>query len=219
MARPPTSRNSSGRARRRRRSRAYPILAFVFVAIGLAWFLEQRSTTTVIFVRHADVDQPVAKGADPPLNATGRRRAELLADFLEKIDVVGGVNAIYAGKTRRTQETAAPLARRLGIKVQIEDPYNVEGFMNDVLKDHKGDIVLIVTDANAIAPLVEELHGSKNIPEIGPAEYDNVYIVSSPWFGKVKTLRVRYGLMAPGLERAAPTELTDAPADTAAKGN
>jgi broad specificity phosphatase PhoE len=169
-------------------------LGFVFVAIGLAWFFEQRATTTVIFVRNADVDLPVAKGDDPPLNARGHKRAELLADFLEKVDVVDGVDAIYASKARSTQETAAPLARRLGLKVQIEDPHDVEGFMNDVRRQHKGQIVLIVADGNAIAPLVEELHGSKNIPQFGPDDYDNVYIVSIPWFGKVKTLRVRYAL-------------------------
>lgn len=194
MALRPTPRSSSGRARRRRRSRAFPILAFVFVAIGLAWFFEQRATTTVIFVRHADTETPIAKDADPPLNERGRKRAELLADFLEKIDVVGGVDAIYAGKTRRTQQTAAPLAQRLGVKVEIEDPYDVERFMRDVRREHKGEIVLIVTQADRIQPLVQELHGSKNIPEMKQDEYDNVYIVSIPWFGKVKTLRVRYGL-------------------------
>lgn len=193
MAGQPTRRNS-GRARRRRRSRAFPILGFVFVAIGLAWFFEQRATTTVIFVRHADTDAPMATAGDPPLNERGRRRSELLADFLQDIDVVAGVDAIYASDLKRTQQTAAPLARRLGLEVEAEDPYNVEMFMRDVRRRHKGEIILIVTQADAIAPLVEELHGSKKIPDIGPEEYDNVYIVSVPWFGRVKTLRVRYGL-------------------------
>lgn len=198
MAPKPTTRTLTGRARRRRRSRAFPILGFVFVAIGLAWFFEQRATTTVIFVRHADTDAPLAaKDADPPLNEQGRRRSELLADFLEEVDVVAGVDAIYASKYKSAQQTAAPLANRLNLKVDTEDPDNVEIFMRDVLRKHKGEIILIVTEADAIAPLVEELHGSKNIPPIGPEEYDNVYIVSIPWFGKVKTLRVRYGQGSP----------------------
>jgi broad specificity phosphatase PhoE len=197
MARVSTGRTASGRARRRRRSRAFPILGFVFVAIGLAWFFEQRATTTVIFVRHADTVAPLAKDADPPLTERGRRRSELLADFLEDVDVVAGVDAIYASKYRRTQETAAPLASRLNLKVEIEDPHNVAMFMRDVRRKHKGEIILIVTDADAIAPLVEELHGSKKLPAFGPEEYDDVYIVSIPWFGKVKTLRVRYGQGSP----------------------
>ena len=65
--------------------------------------------------------------------------------------------------------------------------------MEQVQDEHKGEIVLVVTLSDAIAPLVEELHGSKNVPEIVENEYGNIYIVTIPWFGKVKTLRMRYG--------------------------
>jgi hypothetical protein len=41
---------------------------------------------------------------------------------------------------------------------------------------------------------VAELHGHQSVPAIRDDEYDNVYIVTSPWFGKVKTLRLRYGI-------------------------
>lgn len=193
---PKSQRSSNSRTGRRRRSRAFPILGFVFTAIGLAWFFESQATTTLIFVRHADTDQTMAQGGDPPLNDRGRVRAELLADFLEDIDVIAGVDAIYASDALRTQQTAAPLARRLDVEVATADHYDYGGFMESVLRDHKGDIVLVVSHSDAIAPLVEELHGSKNVPDIAPDEYDNVYIVTIPWFGKVKTLRVRYGLRA-----------------------
>ena len=69
--------------------------------------------------------------------------------------------------------------------------------MDHVLKAHKGDIVLVVSHSDIIAPLVEELHGSKNIPQIEQNEYHNIYIVTIPWFGKVKTLRLHYGVTAP----------------------
>lgn len=197
MAQLPTSQASANaRSGKRRRSRAFPILIFVFTAIGLAWFFESQATTTIIFVRHADTDRTMMQGGDPPLNARGRVRAELLADFLEDIDVIAGVDAIYASELRRTQETAAPLAARLGLNVRTADHYQYEAFMQDVLEDHKGDIVLIVSHSDAIAPLIDELHGSKNVPQIAPDEYDNVYIVTIPWFGKVKTLRLRYGMPA-----------------------
>ena len=55
----------------------------------------------------------------------------------------------------------------------------------------------------------------RNVPEMAPDEYDNVYIVSIPWFGKVKTLRVRYGLRADfgGIY----TELKESAEETAAE--
>ncbi|MBN1238632.1 MAG: histidine phosphatase family protein, partial [Gammaproteobacteria bacterium] len=148
------------------------------------------------FVRHADTDRTMAEGGDPPLNEQGQARAELLADFLQDVDVVAGVDAIYASEALRTQQTAEPLARRLELDVGVADHHDYAGFMEDVLREHKGEIVLVVSHSDTIAPLIEELHGSKNVPEMAPDEYDNVYIVSIPWFGKVKTLRVRYGLRA-----------------------
>jgi broad specificity phosphatase PhoE len=177
--------------RRRRRLRLIPIIGYTIVALGLAYFLAERPSTTVIFVRHADTGVEMADG-DPPLNERGRQRAELLADFLQDIDVVAGVNAIYASDKRRTQETAAPLAKRLNLTVEIADHLDTAGFMRRVLRDHNEEIVLIVSHSNTIAPLIDELHGSKRLPPFGADEFDEVYIVTKPWWGKVKTLRLHY---------------------------
>jgi phosphohistidine phosphatase SixA len=180
--------------RRRRRLRVAPIIGYTFMALGLAYFLGERPSTTVVFVRHADVDQTMSADDDAPLNARGRRRAEMLADFLEDIDVVGGVNAIYASEKRRTQETAAPLAKRLNLEVRIADHHDTDGFMAHVLNEHAGEIVLIVSHADTIAPLIDELHGSKRLPPFGPDDYGELYIVTIPRpLGKVKTLRLHYG--------------------------
>ena len=177
--------------RRRRRLRLIPIIGYTIVALGLAYFFVERASTTVIFVRHADTGVEMADG-DPPLNERGRQRAELLADFLEDIDVVAGVNAIYASDKRRTQETAAPLAKRLNLTVEVADHLDVGGFMRRVLRDHNGEIVLIVSHSNTIAPLIDELHGKKGLEPFGPEEFDRVYIVTRPAYGKVKTLFLRY---------------------------
>jgi broad specificity phosphatase PhoE len=187
---------SSHDRRRRRRLRLIPIIGYTFVALALGYFLGERPSTTVIFVRHAETDVTMAEMADsdPPLNARGRQRAEVLADFLEDVDVVAGVNAIYASDKRRTQETAAPLANRLGIDVQIADHQDTEGFMDEVLSKHSGRIVLVVSHSNTIAPLIDELHGSKNLPPFGPDDFGELYIVTIPRpVGKVKTLRFHYG--------------------------
>ena len=184
-------------AAKRRKSRLVTIVVYVFVCLGLAWFFESQATTTIIFVRNADVETATATNGDPGLSVLGRRRAELLADALQDIDVVAGVDAIYASEYRRTQQTAAPVANRLGLDVRIADPYQVEPFMAQLLREHKGEIVLVVTHGDILAPLVEELHGSKNIPPMDDISDDNIYIVTIPWFGKVKTLRLHYGLLLP----------------------
>lgn len=178
--------------KRRRRRRLITLLAYAIVVFALAWFFESQGTTTIIFVRHADVDQPLAATDDTPLNRLGLTRARLLADYLENVDVVASVNAIYVDESRRTQQTAAPLASRHGLEPEIADHDAVVSFMQEVLFEHKREIVLIVTQPDNIAPLIEELHGSKNIAEIAPDDYDQLFIVSIPWFGKVKTLNLPY---------------------------
>lgn len=184
---------SSRERRQRRRQRLVSIFGFVLSTVALAWYFESQATTTILFVRHADTDA-ITLEQDPPLNARGLARAELLADFVEDIDVLAGLDAIYASEYRRTQQTAAPLAKRLDMPVDVADHGDAEPFMERVLRDHKGEIVLVVTHADDIPPLVAELHGHQNVPEIGSDEYDNFYIVSVPWFAKVKTLRLHYGV-------------------------
>jgi 2,3-bisphosphoglycerate-dependent phosphoglycerate mutase len=196
---------SSRDRRRRRRLRLIPIVGYSIAVLGLAYFFEQRPSTTILFVRHADT-LPAA-GDDPGLSARGQQRAELLADFLQDIDVVAGVDVIYVSDQRRTQETAAPLAARLKVPVVQANPYETVRFMNRVQRDHSGEIVLIVTDADVIAPLIDEVHGSKRLPAFAPDEYDELYIVTIPWYGKVKTLRLHYS--APkGFDSIAPSPLS-----------
>lgn len=178
---------------RRRRRRAISLSIFLAATLALAWFFDSQATTTILFVRHAEVDPPArgVSNADPALSARGRARARLLADFVQDIDVVAGIDAIYATKFKRAQQTAAPVAKRLGLKVDIADPHEVTAFMNQVLRKHKGQIVLIVADSDTIPPMIEELHGSKHV-KIGPMDYDDLYVVTVPWFAKVKTLRLHY---------------------------
>ena len=116
-------------------------MGFVLVCVGLAWFFEQQAKTTIIFVRHTDT--AVAAGADAPLSRLGQQRAELLADVIQDIDVVAGVDAIYASEHRHIQETAATVAGRLELDVSIRDPYEVVPFMAQVLRQHDLDEFLL----------------------------------------------------------------------------
>jgi broad specificity phosphatase PhoE len=180
--------------RRRRRQRIVSVTTFIVATLALAWFFELHFPTTILFVRHAETDATMGEGGDPPLNARGRARAELLADFLQNVDVIAGVDAIYASEYQRTQQTAEPLAKRLQLPVETADQSDVVGFMASVLHKHQGEIVLVVSHSNLIAPLVEELHGSKNLPELGHDDFGELYIVTVPWWGKVKTLRLPYAI-------------------------
>lgn len=87
-------------------------------------FRRPPGSTELLAVRHGE-SQPAVPGrpfdlvdghGDPALSPEGQRQAEQVADRLagERLD------AIYVTTLRRTAETAAPLAQRLGISPRVE---------------------------------------------------------------------------------------------------
>jgi len=183
--------SDTDRRRRRRRRRIQIIVVYTAIAIGLAWFFESQATTTVIFVRHAE--KAAMPADDPGLTPAGERRVAELTRQLVDADVVAGVDAVYSTPFRRTEETARPVAETLGLTVNSYDPANTEEIMERIVKEHKGKIILVVGHSNTLPALIGNMGASKKVPEIAENEYDNIYIVSIPWFGKTKTIRLRYG--------------------------
>ena len=77
--------------------------------------------TTVLFVRHGQTATTgkVLPGRAPGLHLsdTGRQQA---AQAAERVAAVSKVAAVYASPLERTKETAAPIAKHLGLKVRVE---------------------------------------------------------------------------------------------------
>ncbi len=179
------------RRKQRRRRRIQAIIIYTAIAIGLAWFFESQATTTMIFVRHAEkASTPVG---DPGLSLAGQARAAELARQLTDADVAAGIDAVFSTPFRRTVETARPVADALGLEVTLYDPMDNEAVLARILREHKGEIILLVGHSNTMPTLIADLGASKNVPAIAEDEYDNIYLVSIPWFGKTKTIRLRYG--------------------------
>lgn len=183
--------SEADRRSRRRRRRIQVITIYMAIAVGLAWFFESQATTTVIFVRHAE--KMAEPSDDPGLSEAGQQRSAELARQLVDADVVAGVDAIYSTSYRRTEETARPVADALSLPITSYDASNTETIMDEIVKMHKGKIILVVGHSNTIPALIGNMGASKKVPEIKEDEYDNIYIVSIPWFGKTKTIRLRYG--------------------------
>jgi broad specificity phosphatase PhoE len=183
--------NNVDRRRRRRRRRIQVIIIYTAIAIGLAWFFESQATTTIIFVRHAE--KAATPAEDPGLSEAGVQRVAELTRQLVDADVVAGVDAVYATQYRRAQETARPVADALDLPINTYDATDTELVLERILDDHKGKIILVVGHGNTLAPLMANLGASKKVPPIAEDEYDNIYVVAIPWFGKTKTIRLRFG--------------------------
>jgi len=179
------------RKRRRRRRLIQAFVIYAAIAVGLAWFFESQATTTIIFVRHAEqFDMP---DGDPGLNDAGKRRVAELTRQLVDADVVAGVDAVYSTAYKRSRETVEPIADVLDLPINNYDAADTETVLETILKNHKGKIVLVVGHSNTVPALIANLGASKNVPDIHHDEFDNIYIVSIPWFGKTKTIRLRFG--------------------------
>lgn len=187
------NRTEDDRRRRRRRRRIQVIIIYTAIAVGLAWFFESQATTTVIFVRHAE--KAAEPADDPGLSEAGKRRAAELARQLVDADVVPGlgVDAVFSTPYRRTEETAKPVADALGLTINAYDAADTELFIEDLVREYKGKIILVVGHSNTVPEMIGNMGASKKVPPIAENEYDNIYLVSIPWFGKTKTIRLRYG--------------------------
>jgi len=179
------------RKRKRRRRRLQVLIIYTAIAIGLAWFFESQATTTIIFVRHAE--QTSHEEADPSLSDAGTRRVAELTRQLVDADVVAGIDAVYSTPFKRSLETVQPIADALDLPINSYDAADTETVLETILKNHKGQIILVVGHSNTVPALIANLGASKNVPPIAQNEFDNIYIISIPWFGKTKTIRLRIG--------------------------
>ena len=179
------------RKKRQLRKAAFGIL-FISFSVLLAWFFESQATTTVLLTTHTEIKSDLQ--TNPGLTDEGAKRAKALQRMLSSVDVVSGIDVIFATQHRATQETAEPISRNLDIPITIVDTGDVQQLISNIISNHKGEIILVITRPEALPELVVELQGSKNIDPSSLQGLDQLFVVTVPWFGKVKTLQLQYGI-------------------------
>ncbi len=138
----------------------------------------------IFLVRHAE---KTAEKTDPALTEAGQARAVALADRLIDEDITD----IHSSDTKRTRDTAAPLAERLGLTVQLYDPRDLPAVAAK-LKAAPGRH-LVVGHSNTTPQLTELLGGDGGTPIVEATEYDRLYIVTLATDEPVKSYLTRYG--------------------------
>jgi broad specificity phosphatase PhoE len=138
------------------------LVAIVFGAVPAS------AAETIYVVRHLQK----AAGDNPPLTPEGTAGAQRIADIL----AAKGVTAVFATPTRRAEETATPLAKRLGINVTLYDPKSPDALVK-TLASVKG-AALIVGHSNTVPDLVAAFGGAKPA-EISEQDYGTIFVVSS----------------------------------------
>lgn len=163
-------------------------------ALFLALVFSQALTATaeptqVIVVRHAE-RAPEPKD-DPALSAEGVARAELLAEMLK----AANVGTIITSHYRRTQETAAPLAKKLGITPTAitirrgEIPAHINEVVAEVRK--ASGVVFVVGHSNTVAGIVAALSSSKPI-KLCETTFSNIFI-ATPSTPQLPAMQIKFG--------------------------
>lgn len=139
---------------------------FVFYGLLLSVLVATATAQSTIFiVRHGE---KADSSNDSDLSEAGRARAEALAKMLKDANVT----AIYATEFKRTQQTAAPLTKALGITVTTIPSKDKDALVAK-LRASDGN-ALVVGHGNTIPDLVKALGISEPI-NIGENDYDNLF--------------------------------------------
>lgn len=129
-----------------------------------------RAQPTVFIVRHAEKETASAGDTDPKLSEAGRERSERLARVLRD----AGIRAVYASEFRRTQETAAPMAKALGLDVTIIPATDVPPLIAR-LREFDGS-VLVVGHSNTVPQIMRAL-GVDETVNLAETDFDNLFLV------------------------------------------
>ena len=150
----------------------------------------------VILVRHAErASEPAG---DPGLTPAGEQRAQALAQALAGTPV----NAIITTQFRRTRDTAAPLARALGltplvVEAQAGGAGGHAQAVADAVRAQTGT-VLVVGHSNTVPAILQAL-GGPQLPDLCETSFHHVFLVR-PGRG---WMQLGYG--APSMPAAPPT--------------
>lgn len=137
----------------------------------------------IFLLRHANIDEP-PMGLDPSLNAAGQARALDLVRVAE----LAGVATIFTSPLKRTKETAAPLAARLGLTTKVVPP--ADEFAIRAHMGQYGPVVLVVGHSNTVPEMIAALTNKPAPPFL--EGFDNLVLVSLS-AAETSVVNLKYG--------------------------
>ncbi|HEV2745745.1 MAG TPA: phosphoglycerate mutase family protein [Allosphingosinicella sp.] len=129
--------------------------ALLLMVAACAYMAPIQQASTFYVMRHLHTP---AGATDPDLTEEGQRHARLLADHFGAEPPV----TIFVSNTRRAQQTAAPLAAKLGITPIVYDPADTGALIGEALKEPAP--VLIVGHSNTVPDILAALGGERPGP-------------------------------------------------------
>ena len=149
----------------------------------------EDSATVIYLLRHAEAALPPYREdpPDPSLNKAGIERAGQLVHVLG----AAGATRIFSSDFKRTRETVQPLARRLGLDIELYNPRALEDFARQ-LRSMSGRLI-VAGHSNTTPALVRLLGGDPGEPIHEATEFDRLYVMILQAGESTATIELRYG--------------------------
>lgn len=129
-----------------------------------------HQTTTVYLVRHAE--KHLDQGKDPELTEEGIRRSMRWADvFSNQV-----LDSIYSTKTKRTLNTALPIAESQNKQVVLMEAMPTNLF--ELIAKHHGQSILMVGHSNTLPGLVNAMIGEERYADLDESNFSTLFIVT-----------------------------------------
>lgn len=164
------------------------LAAVIAICVAVAVY---RSATTTLVIVVRPVEKEIGTINDPPLSDEGEQRAQRLAKMFGDTGPSGRLDAIYVSETRRGQQTAAPLAERLGRHPVVVPVDDIKGTASRVLREHEGGAVLVIGTTENVPQLLRALSG-RDVAAAPGDDVDTIFLVSVPTYGDPSVLRMKY---------------------------
>ena len=101
------------------------------------------------------------------------------------------LGTIDVTNTRRSQQTAAPLAAQVHLTAITLPAADIAGTAARLLREHRGGTVLFVGHSNTLPQLIRELSGAQ-VESIPEDDFGEIYVLSVARFGRATELRMKY---------------------------
>jgi broad specificity phosphatase PhoE len=157
------------------------MFAFIMCAMMVPMAANAQMVIVVRHAERADGSATMSASTDPELSEAGKARALKLAAMLAD----AGVAAIYTTEFRRTKDTAAPLAEKIGVKAEVVTSRDAKGLIAKI-KAHTTGAVLVVGHSNTVPEIVKALGGSA--VTMADNEFDSMFFVAA----NGTTTRIRF---------------------------
>ncbi|WP_374948562.1 histidine phosphatase family protein [Mucilaginibacter sp.] len=157
----------------------FKVLLFVLL---LSNFSASAQKTVIWVVRHAEKQAPAPDMpvSNPDLSEDGRERAKELAKVLKRENI----KAIYVTSTKRSAQTARPLAAQLKILPRIYTD-SIKAFVKTLLTNFNGSKVLVLAHSNTVMPILAALGAEQPLDTLSEEDFDMIFKMTIKESGKV----------------------------------